>query len=323
MDKGLGAVIPESESTPEGYFDKVFEDAPTGSGVIHKHVPQSVGLAYLDEKGKLLQYEEHIDDQIQFKFAHIVERGVRRHMTEIQERRCKNPHLTDADKQAYANTHNCQRCNALFADYGRYVKVRHHDHYIHPTLGIKGEVIGGNYLGALCMLCNISVTSKRARATCVMHNMSGYDIPLFIAGMCSDPNTQKRLTLLPKGGYGYYNVKLRKCVSFIDSYSFLPSSLADLVNLKCKGVPTRELHTVIPLTVQSVRTRYGDHMVEFVGRKQLYPYTLATSVAEMEAIVNWPENRIFSMISQGTPSVMLIGNLEKRSGMHWHCEETT
>ena len=231
VDVGLGPEIPGT--TPEGYYNSVFEDIEDNGNVLYKHVPQSIGLAFLDEKGNLLQYDEYIDDDIQFKFADILEEGVRKHMEDIAAKRCPWPYLTETDLISYANTHNCQRCNIPFRDYGRYVKNRHHDHYTHPKFSNNGKVEVGNYLGALCMTCNIFITSKRKRATCVFHNMSSYDMALFLEGMCHNPNTRDRIKVLPKGGYGFYNVKLGKTISFIDSYSFLPSSLAELVKLKC------------------------------------------------------------------------------------------
>ena len=44
VDVGLGPEIPGT--TPEGYYNPVFEDIEDNGNVLYKHVPQSIGLAF-------------------------------------------------------------------------------------------------------------------------------------------------------------------------------------------------------------------------------------------------------------------------------------
>ena len=98
--------------------------------------------------------------------------------------------------------------------------------------------------------------------------------------------------MLPKGNTGYINVKY-KDASVIDSCSFIKASLSELVDLKCKGVPPLELYKTIPLTIKIIGNKFGQEVIPFLGRKQVYPYTLAKSVQEMESIVDYPDQVAF------------------------------
>ena len=89
-----------------------------------------------------------------------------------------------------------------------------------------------------------------------MHNMSGYDMPNLLKGLTSNPENIEKIRVLPKGAYSYYNVKFGKA-SFIDSCSFIPASLGQLVDLKCKNVTPDKYHETIPLTVDEITRRYG------------------------------------------------------------------
>ena len=68
----------------------------------------------------------------------------------------------------------------------------------------------------------------------------------------------------------------------MDSLSFIPGSLASIVDLKCKNIETEGPEVCVPLTAQMTKEKYGDSMLRFVGRKQTYPYSLCKSVNELK-----------------------------------------
>ena len=122
--------------------------------------------------------------------------------------------------------------------------------------------------------------------------MGSYDMSLFLKGMVSKDSNIKDIKILCRGAYSYYNVKFNN-INFIDSCSFIQASLAQLVDLRCKNVPTENLKDVIPHTVGLVTERFGACMVKYVYRKQIYPYEIAKSSDEMKAITNYPPRAAF------------------------------
>ena len=93
--------------------------------------------------------------------------------------------------------------------------------------------------------------------------MGSYDMGLFLKGMVSKDSNIKDIKILCRGAYSYYNVKFNN-INFIDSCSFIQASLAQLVDLRCKNVPTENLKDVIPHTVGLVTERFGACMVKYV-----------------------------------------------------------
>ena len=259
------------------------------------HKPQSIGFVILDEKFNKLGYHEFISDNIMDTFAETLDKKAQEIITNLDSKRCKVPYLTQEQQQDFSLQKNCQRCNVLFSDTipGR-VAHRHHDHYIHPVFCEKtGELLVSNYIGAVCFTCNIFITSKRKRIAVVVHNLT-YDLNLLMPGFCKySKETGAKLEILPKGGNGYYSLKLGKHLLFIDSYSFLNASLGSLVDFMCKDISANELKTVIPLTVSYVTQTYGESLVPYVNRKQVYPYNLAKNEHELNNIKSYPEKKEF------------------------------
>ena len=186
-------------------------------------------------------------------------------MARIRSQHCNVPHLTDKDWSDYNSKSKCERCHVTFTSEGKSLKHRHHDHAIHPTIDrITGKVITGNYIGALCMSCNIRISNKRERVPCIFHNLS-YDMNVLLSGIIAitDKKRLARIRILPKSSSGYYNVKYGKNISFIDSYSFLPNALSQLVALKCRNVSNvSKLATRLPLTVEAVKKHFGESAVK-------------------------------------------------------------
>ena len=66
---------------------------------------------------------------------------------------------------------------------------KHHDWTIHPKRDANNKVIEGNYVGALCMNCNIKISEKKRTLPCFAHNGSKFDLKLLLQG----PNKNKHV----------------------------------------------------------------------------------------------------------------------------------
>ena len=254
-------------------------------------------MLFLDINGAMLDYVEIIDDDVHRLFLPVLQKNIDKHMAPIRSQHCNVPHLTDKDWSNYNSKLKCERCHERFTTKGKKVKHRHHDHNIWPTIDkITRKVISGNYIAALCMSCNIRISNKRERVPCIFHNLS-YDMNVLMNGIiaATDKKHLRKIRILPKSASGYYNVKYGKNISFIDSYSFLPNALSQLVKLKCQNVSdVSELAARIPLTVEAVKKQFGDTVVKhLMTGKQLYPYKMAKNKEELLNIKNYPDKTHF------------------------------
>ena len=276
-------------------FSAIFGSVdPSSKGLIDAHVPQSIGLCFLDENFKLLEYKAIVSDDILYTFEDILSDGIKKHMELCNARKCFTPVLTKDEEELHATKTHCERCKRPFDPSKKSTRrVKHHNHTIWPKFANDGFTIqSGNYIGALCNQCNLSITSKRLAATVVMHNMS-YDMSMFLKGLVSRKENIKKVRVVCKGAFKYYNIRYRN-MNFIDSYLFMSSSLADLVHLRCKDISdSRDLYDVIPLTAEVISQKYGSHMMEFVNRKQVFPYSLCKSKQELENWTTYPSKLDF------------------------------
>lgn len=118
--------------------------------------------------------------------------------------------ITAEQETEFKNAENCHICNEKLGD----DRVRDHCH------------ISGLYRGASHNGCNINFNYKNAKIPVVIHNFKGYDSHLVIQGI---KNNIKKIDCIPLNTEKYLSVTLNKLV-FIDSFSFLSSSLETLVN---------------------------------------------------------------------------------------------
>ena len=291
---------PDDVPSEDFVFDTDIGDDGTVTrkdNILHYHVPQSVGMLFIDNRNKVLGYHAIIDDDSQYTFPQYLTDKITHYSEKLNAELCSKAYMTDADEQNFRNATRCGRCSKKFV-YSKkkkfYSKHRHHSHHIHPVYDSTNnkKLIRGNYVEALCNFCNWKVTSKRKMASCVMHNASNYDLPMLMKGLTSDTERIRHITVLPKGVSGYVNVKYRNA-SFIDSCSFIKASLSELVDLKCKNVAPQDLHKTIPITVSIVGERFGREVTKFLGRKQIYPYTLPKNKKDLESILEYPKKEDF------------------------------
>ena len=168
----------------------------------------------------------------------------------------------------HACTH-CPKCKKFFSD--TLHKVRDHCH------------ISGLYRGPLCHICNSRLTLKRLTLPVIFHNLKNYDAHMIIKhGIgkfkhwklnCIAQTSEKFMTLTAKIPVG--KTKTGKTIfftlSFIDSFQFMPSSLATLA----------ENHTTLPIT-EKLKQEVPSLTTEVLRRKGVFPYSYFSSFAVLD-----------------------------------------
>ena len=180
---------------------------------------------------------------------------------------CNTPmtQLTPEEEHRHETSPNCHICLKPFQPED--IRVRDHQH--HPLR--LGQT--SNYIGPAHVLCNAK-RSVEKRLVIIAHNMSGYDLHLFINELC-DMNADRidKVHLLPQTLEKYISLSTPD-MKFVDSMRHLQSSLDSLVNdLKCLGL---DKFRRVKEYVQSLGK--GDAEVELLTKKAIFCYDYLTSV---------------------------------------------
>ncbi|MEL7306377.1 MAG: endonuclease domain-containing protein [Pseudomonadota bacterium] len=178
--------------------------------------------------------------------------------------------LTTQQEKEFAACTACPRCHTKFDD-EKHKKVRDHCH------------IKGTYRGPLCHKCNILLRLKRRILPVVFHNFKCYDAHIIIKHGLSKfkhwkldviPQTkEKYMTLSAKipvdktkeGKIVYFNVV------FLDSFQFMPSSLANLVK-NLDELPFSE----------KMKTEHPNLSDDVIKRKGVFPYSYLDSLDRLK-----------------------------------------
>ena len=121
--------------------------------------------------------------------------------------------LTQEDKEDFDNNNICRFCEKeITSD-----KVRDHCH------------LTGKYHGPAHSICNISVTQQQSNfIPFIFHTFNIYGCHMFFRSLVDVKKDKVKFKTNPKTNEEYISVKFG-CITFIDSYRFLSSSLDDLV----------------------------------------------------------------------------------------------
>ena len=177
--------------------------------------------------------------------------------------------LTNHQKQEYKCANNCYVCKEEFTESN--YKVRDHCH------------VTGNYRGTACNRCNLGMKLSTVIPV-VFHNLRGYDSHLLLQELGEfgksigiiPNNMEKYMSFSVGTKYSYFNKSADKEVKreifnlrFIDSFQFMPSSLAQLVSdLKNAALAPADIVDKFKYASQE----FGDN-VDIMTRKGIYPYT--------------------------------------------------
>jgi len=225
--------------------------------IIHEHT-KSCENAHIDFIQHLLkQEEEWLNDVLAVK---------------------ENMIITKEQQEAFTQANKCYLCGVVFDSH--IVKCRDHSHSTSA------------YIGAACQSCNL----RRRRPHCLkifMHNASKYDMHFIIQAMAAFPNEIKNISVLPYNGENFRTLRFNS-FQFLDSMSFLPSSLAQLSENLSK---TEHPYNILK---QTYLLRFG---LENILHKGFFPYEFCNNYYKMKKTKKLPPRKAFySSLSEETIS---------------------
>ena len=267
---------------------------------LHKHVPVSYSLVFIDFNGHVLFSKTEADDE---KCLELFMKSLR----EFEERFTPLLHsteemkLSEEEERKFQDAVVCHMCQGEFSATVE-DKVRDHCHW------------SGTFLGACHNDCNLKARRKKI-VPIYAHNFSGYDGHFVMRALVEDTLFKnKRIS-----GLGHNSEKMRTiqfgCFRFQDSMQFINSSLASVVDeLEASG------HT-FPL-LESTGLAQTSEQKKLLTRKGVFPYEALTSVKDFEAMTSFPPiDAFYSSISQSKPSIedyqhgLLVFNVFKCKNM--------
>lgn len=231
------------------------------------HVPAAVGMydAWHADSGCRSDYKSWCGEDCVTRFLSELERMAKDQFEHDNMTRRKKIITPQQQNDFYTCTH-CPKCKRKFGD--KLYKVRDHCH------------LSGLYRGPLCQICNSRLTLKRLTLPIVFHNLKNYDAHMIIKHgigkfkhwklRCIAQTSEKFMTLTAKIPVG----KSKKgrtiffTLSFIDSFQFMPASLATLADSQ----------TSLPIT-EKLKQEIPSLSMEVLRRKGVFPYTYFSSFA--------------------------------------------
>ena len=177
-------------------------------------------------------------------------------------------YLSTSDHQAFIRCQTCPRCHEGFSDSNK--KVRDHCH------------ISGEYRGPLCHKCNSRLRLKRNVLPVVFHNLKNYDAHLIIKNGIGKMKGWV-LSVIAQSKEKFMSIRAKVPVGknktgktiyfdivFVDSFQFMPSSLATLAN-------NLQNH---PLT-KTLKEEYPNLDDNVMRRKGVFPYAYFDSLDKL------------------------------------------
>lgn len=175
------------------------------------HLPAAWAITVVDVNGEL--YKE-----IFYKGPDCVEKYLQalHHLSEevinIYKNEKKPLRLTKEEEESFKIATKCCICEDDFMSDDEV--LRHHDH------------LTGKYVGPIHRSCNRKMVQRRVLPV-LIHNLKNYDMNLIIKGFQS---YGKNIKIIPCNSSKYLAVKVNN-ILFLDSFSFLPSSLQALCDV--------------------------------------------------------------------------------------------
>ena len=232
-----------------------------------KHEPSSFCyyIKCFDDKVYEPKLVSHTGKDAAQKFVEMLEEDIRE-ITSIPE---KEMIFKTQEKLQYEKETRCWICKGKFDD--KDVKVRDHCHFT------------GRYRGAAHNSCNLKYRKPNFTPV-VFHNLRGYDSHLFIKNLgfsegnidCIPNNEKKYISFTKNIQVGSYTSKkgeikrVHHQVRFIDSFTFMPTSLDSLVNNLPKDA------------FNNVERCYAEDKLELLTRKGVYPYECMDTLEKLK-----------------------------------------
>jgi len=242
-----------------------------------KHFPAMIGMYemyhsyFTQEREKAKMRNWHGEKCIENYLAYL-DKLVRELNASMHSRTCQPMQISNEEQRAFDNATHCPKCRSPFTLEGKHRKVRDHCH------------IRGIYRGPLCHVCNSRLRLKRRVLPVVFHNFKGYDGHL-ICKQAIGAMKHWKLNVIPTTHEKYMSVSASVEVGksskgkaiyfnilFLDSFQFLSSSLAALVDTLDQ----------LPLTESRLRAQYPGISDAVIRRKGVFPYSYFDSLSRLE-----------------------------------------
>ena len=140
----------------------------------------------------------------------------------IRENFNKPLQMTEEDEEPFRKVTNCHICNKKYkSDDGENIPVRDNCH------------VTGKYRGSAHQNCNLKlqISAEKIKIPVVFHNLSGYDSHFIINELgefMRDEECKLNINVIPKNSEKYIAFYIGKHLEFVDSFSFMSSSLDKL-----------------------------------------------------------------------------------------------
>lgn len=186
--------------------------------------------------------------------------------------------MTSAEQASFQRSISCYMCDREFSR--DVVKCRDHSHAT------------GKFLGAACQNCNLR-RRKPKYLKIFMHNASKYDMHFITQALAHFPEQITNISVLPYNGENFRTLRINS-FQFLDTMSFLPSSLAQL---SFDLSQTNHNYDILK------QTYLNDFNLYQILHKGFFPYEYCTSYEKMLETVRLPPLKAFkSVISETTIS---------------------
>jgi hypothetical protein len=215
----------------------------TEKNVLQTHKPIATAYLVVSNHSSLEQYKVFTGESCLVDFLKSLEETAT-YICEWMRTHYRQPlKMTEEEESCWESASVCYMCSKTFTS--TETKCRDHDHR------------NGSYRGAACSDCNRRRQMQRQKITVVMHNFKNYDVHHVVReGL--QAMTHWSISVIPLTFEKYLTLQARfplridaSChclLSFIDSFQFLNSSLAKLVeicpsmNYTTKAVPESMIH---------------------------------------------------------------------------------
>lgn len=179
--------------------------------IVSNQEPIAYSFVILDQNNKIIHEKTHIGENAANHFIdHLLQQQnlwISKLFSYFKELK-----LNEKEEQHFKNSTFCYLCTKEFDD--NLIKCRDHCHF------------SGKYLGAACQSCNLD-RRKQRKLKIFMHNGSKYDFHFIIKSLNNRTKDIKNIFILPYNGENFRTIQFN-CFMFLDSMSFLQSSLAQL-----------------------------------------------------------------------------------------------
>jgi hypothetical protein len=177
--------------------------------------------------------------------------------------------MSNDEHKSYNNCKNCYICNGEFTKEDH--KVRDHCH------------ITGKYNGPAHNSCNKNIGFKNYKIPVIIHNLRGYDSHLILKNLVDTENT--KISCIPITSEQYLSFTVNN-LQFVDSFSFMGTSLEKLVNFliepkKGKDQVLNNINTKFS-HIQTLKNNLSDELKMLITRKGVYPYDYMNSLSKFD-----------------------------------------